>query len=132
MLGNRGRRDLSHLPASDAQQEANHIGLLLLLDFFHVLEGTHLDGYKSEKCTCGGDCIEKKMLTYLVGCTMSSVVVVAKVRGRKGLEAEVVCGTLAISELTHQGQSQCELPLCLENQVSASSACLRLKIILIW
>lgn len=48
MSGKRGRRVLSHLPASDAQQEANHIGLLLLLDFFHVLEGTHLDGCKSE------------------------------------------------------------------------------------
>jgi hypothetical protein len=37
------RRGLSHLPASDAQQEANHVGLLLLLDLFHVLEGTHLE-----------------------------------------------------------------------------------------
>ena len=33
----------SHLPATDTQQEANHIGLLLLLDLFDVLEGTHLD-----------------------------------------------------------------------------------------
>lgn len=32
----------SHLPASDAQQEAKHIGLLLLLKLFNVFEGTHL------------------------------------------------------------------------------------------
>jgi hypothetical protein len=35
---------LTELPATDAEQEANHIGLLLLLDLFDVLEGTHLDG----------------------------------------------------------------------------------------
>lgn len=32
----------SYLPATDTEQEANHVGLLLLLEFFHVLEGTHL------------------------------------------------------------------------------------------
>ena len=37
-----GCRGNSHLPATDTEQEANHIGLLLLLEFFHVLEGTHL------------------------------------------------------------------------------------------
>lgn len=45
MLGNRGVvRVLSHLPAANAEQEPNDIGLLLLLDLFDVLEGTHLDG----------------------------------------------------------------------------------------
>lgn len=40
-LGEKGR--VSHLPATDTQQEANHIGLLLLLNLFHVFEGTHLE-----------------------------------------------------------------------------------------
>lgn len=39
----------SHLPATNAQQEANHVGLLLLLNLFHVFEGTHLDE-KSISC----------------------------------------------------------------------------------
>lgn len=44
MLGNRGGVGvLSHLPAANAEQEPNNIGLLLLLDLFDVLEGTHLD-----------------------------------------------------------------------------------------
>lgn len=41
-----------------------------------------------------------------------------KVRGGKRLEAEVVCGTLAISELTHRSQSRDERSLCLEYEVS--------------
>jgi hypothetical protein len=44
VLSNRFLGGNSHLPATDAEQEANHIGLLLLLDLFDVLEGTHLDG----------------------------------------------------------------------------------------
>ena len=40
-LGDEGRA--SHLPATDTQQEANHVGLLLLLNLFHVFEGTHLE-----------------------------------------------------------------------------------------
>jgi len=32
------------LPAADAEEEAKHIGLLLLVEFFNVLEGTHLYG----------------------------------------------------------------------------------------
>ena len=43
-LGEKGR--VSHLPATDTQQEANHIGLLLLLNLFHVFEGTHLESTK--------------------------------------------------------------------------------------
>lgn len=44
MLKNREiQRGESHLPASDAQQEADHVGLLLLLKLFHILEGTHLE-----------------------------------------------------------------------------------------
>lgn len=43
MLGYRGfGGNLSHLPAANAKQEPNDIGLLLLLDLFDVLEGTHL------------------------------------------------------------------------------------------
>lgn len=80
-----GRRDLSHLPASDAQQEANHIGLLLLLDFFHVLEGTHLDGCKSEKCTGGGDWMKREMVN--VPCRLYEVV---GCRCRKKFEEENV------------------------------------------
>jgi hypothetical protein len=38
----------SHLPATDTEQEANHVGLLLLLDLFHVLEGTHLESCQSQ------------------------------------------------------------------------------------
>lgn len=41
-----GRGKNSYLPATDTEQEANHIGLLLLLEFFHVLEGTHLEREK--------------------------------------------------------------------------------------
>ena len=44
-LGEKGR--VSHLPATDTQQEANHIGLLLLLNLFHVFEGTHLENIKN-------------------------------------------------------------------------------------
>ena len=32
----------SHLPASNAQQEADHVRLLLLLKLLHVFKGTHL------------------------------------------------------------------------------------------
>ena len=38
-----GWRVLSYLPAANAEQEPNNIGLLLLLDLFDVLEGTHLE-----------------------------------------------------------------------------------------
>lgn len=44
-LGEKGR--VSHLPATDTQQEANHIRLLLLLNLFHVFEGTHLENIKN-------------------------------------------------------------------------------------
>lgn len=48
MLGNRGSGGvLSYLPAANAEQEPNDIGLLLLLDLFDVLEGTHLEQLKS-------------------------------------------------------------------------------------
>lgn len=43
----RVRGFLSHLPAANAEQEPNNIGLLLLLDLFDVLEGTHLDNCES-------------------------------------------------------------------------------------
>lgn len=33
---------LSKLPASDAQQETEDVGLLLLLELFDIFEGTHL------------------------------------------------------------------------------------------
>lgn len=36
------RVEFSYLPASHAQKEAQHIGLLLLLELFDVFEGTHL------------------------------------------------------------------------------------------
>lgn len=32
----------AHLPAADSEKESKDIGLLLLLKFFHVFEGTHL------------------------------------------------------------------------------------------
>lgn len=32
----------SHLPAADTQQEADHVGLLLLLKLLNVLKSTHL------------------------------------------------------------------------------------------
>ena len=34
---------LSYLPASDSEKEAEDVGLFLLLQLFHVFEGTHLD-----------------------------------------------------------------------------------------
>lgn len=37
-----GESKSSYLPAADAEQEAEHIALLLLLKFLDVLEGTHL------------------------------------------------------------------------------------------
>lgn len=47
MLGNQGVGGvLSYLPAANAEQEPNDIGLLLLLDLFDVLEGTHLERFK--------------------------------------------------------------------------------------
>jgi hypothetical protein len=36
------RAEISYLPAAHAQKEAQHIGLLLLLELFDVFEGTHL------------------------------------------------------------------------------------------
>jgi hypothetical protein len=36
------RVEISYLPAAHAQKEAQHIGLLLLLELFDVFEGTHL------------------------------------------------------------------------------------------
>lgn len=38
----RSEEVLSYLPAANSQQEAKNIGLLLLLKFFDVFEGTHL------------------------------------------------------------------------------------------
>jgi hypothetical protein len=35
-------RSKSYLPATNTQKEAQHIRLLLLLELFDVLEGTHL------------------------------------------------------------------------------------------
>lgn len=32
----------SHLPAANPQQESHNIGLLLLVEFFDIFEGTHL------------------------------------------------------------------------------------------
>lgn len=52
MLSDRNIGGNSHLPATDTQQEANHVGLLLLLDLFHVLEGTHLDGNRNISLWC--------------------------------------------------------------------------------
>lgn len=88
MLGNRGAWGFSHLPASDAQQEANHIGLLLLLDFFHVLEGTHLDGSMLDECTGGMNWMLQKVN---VPCRLTRgrrLSLSRKVRGRKRLKAE--------------------------------------------
>jgi hypothetical protein len=34
------RLDCTHFPAADAEEEAQYIGLLALLQFFDVLEGT--------------------------------------------------------------------------------------------
>ena len=36
------RVEFSYLPAAHTQKEAQHIGLLLLLELFDVFEGTHL------------------------------------------------------------------------------------------
>ena len=33
----------TYFPAANAEKEAHHIGLLLLLKFLDILEGTHLD-----------------------------------------------------------------------------------------
>lgn len=52
MLSDRNIGGNSHLPATDTQQEANHVGLLLLLDLFHVLEGTHLDENRNISLSC--------------------------------------------------------------------------------
>ena len=38
------RVEISYLPAAHTQKEAQHIGLLLLLELFDVFEGTHLRG----------------------------------------------------------------------------------------
>lgn len=38
-----GLGDSTYFPAANAQKEAHHIGLLLLLELFDILEGTHLD-----------------------------------------------------------------------------------------
>jgi hypothetical protein len=37
------RVEVSYLPAAHTQKEAQHIGLLLLLELFDVFEGTHLE-----------------------------------------------------------------------------------------
>lgn len=39
-----GEGSFSYLPAANAEQEAQHIGLLLLLKFLNVLKRTHLFG----------------------------------------------------------------------------------------
>lgn len=36
-----GLLDSTYFPASDSEKEAHHIGLLLLLKLFDILEGTH-------------------------------------------------------------------------------------------
>lgn len=38
---------LSYLPAAHSEQEAHHIGLLLLLELFDILEGTHRDYFSA-------------------------------------------------------------------------------------
>lgn len=44
MLQNR-RLESTYLPAANAEKEAHHIGLLLLLKFLDILEGTHFGCY---------------------------------------------------------------------------------------
>lgn len=48
----------TYLPAANAEKEAHHIGLLLLLKFLDILKGTHF-GYgelaRLSVCTEGGD-----------------------------------------------------------------------------
>lgn len=70
MLNHRHLGGNSHLPATDTQQEADHVGLLLLLDLFHVLEGTHLDG------------LEKSLVLWWIGCRCDC-------DGRDGIAGEI-------------------------------------------
>ena len=39
----RKRVELSYLPASDTEKEAQNVGLLLLIQFLNVFEGSHLE-----------------------------------------------------------------------------------------
>jgi len=45
---------LSELPAADSEKESKDIGLLLLVKFFDVLEGTHLDCCTLRRTGVGG------------------------------------------------------------------------------
>ena len=111
MLSDRKLEGNSHLPATDTQQEANHVGLLLLLDLFHVLEGTHLDGnrnvsFRKSRCfRCFREIrsVAARMMagvvqqTYLVGVAgrrLSSVVTAEKLKEQDSLFNDLVCGTL--------------------------------------
>lgn len=103
MLGNRGSGGvLSYLPAANAEQEPNDIGLLLLLDLFDVLEGTHLEQLKVRTLACfrcvavvnsGGRGSIPCRLHEVVGCRCRNC---EKFEGERSM-SENVCGTLAIS-----------------------------------
>lgn len=97
MLGNRGSGVLSHLPAANAEQEPNDIGLLLLLDLFDVLEGTHLRQLRvseSIRLKASVGMADGRTLS-VVGCRCRNC---KKFEGERS-KTEVVCGTLAISRV---------------------------------
>lgn len=48
----RGTEDSTYFPAANAEEEAKHIRLLLLLELFDILEGTHLDCWSERKILC--------------------------------------------------------------------------------
>lgn len=101
---------LSHLPAANAEQEPNNIGLLLLLDLFDVLEGTHLDNCESA--------IRTQWLNVVRGgnnhtlSASSSVGRLSQLQEKfKREEKRIVCGTLVINRVSVISQSRLCDPL---------------------
>lgn len=74
--------DSTYFPAAHSEKEAHHIGLLLLLKFLDILEGTHLG--------CSGNNVSSNKSVIRVDKKISSSLVEVVIEGFIGVD-EPVC-----------------------------------------